>query len=179
MMGYNDSQQAMTQQEQMYQQEMMAGDPGYGYQYAGDMWQGRQPNDQSAQVRQALFTLEKMPKTEADWHKWLSLVEVLIDSIPRIPSSDSMTIDKINRKFKFLLNRANSQGCSGIMESKAMELLFMIRSQVSNGSIPTLGMTGVGAMITTHNTQKQEIRYPNQPQAAPGLLDIVQKFRGR
>jgi len=179
-MGYNDQQPEMTPQEMaMYQQQEAGMDPGYGYQYAGDMWQGRQPNDQSAQVRQALFTLDKMPKTEQDWHKWLSLVEVLIDAIPRIPSSDTMTIDKINRKFKFLLNRANSQGCSGIMESKAMELLFMVRSQVSNGSIQTVGMTGVGAMITTHNTQKQEIRYPNQPQAVPGIMDMLNRVRGK
>lgn len=166
-------QQDMAEQ-QMYEEQQQAA----GYTYPGDMWAGQRPNDQAAQVRQAIFEIEKMPKTAEEWQKWGLSVSAAIDAVARIPGIDSYDIEKINRKFKFLINRANSQGCKAIVESRMQEFLFLLRSYVSKGDVPLAGLTGVGAMITTHSQQKQEIRYPNQQQASFGLLDMI-PFVGR
>jgi len=58
------------------------------------------------------------------------------------------------------------------------EFLFLLRSYVAKGDVPLAGLTGVGAMITTHSQQKQEIRYPSVPQSSFGLLDML-PFVGR
>ena len=181
-MGYGDQRQAQAQNQQ-YQQEMaeqQAYDEqqGGGYTYPGDMWANQRPNDQAAQVRQAIFEIENMPKNAEEWQKWGLSVSAAIDAVARIPGIDSYDIEKINRKFKFLINRANSQGCKAIVESRMQEFLFLLRSYVAKGDVPLAGLTGVGAMITTHSQQKQEIRYPSVPQSSFGLLDML-PFVGR
>ena len=182
MMGYGDRQ--AQAQNQQYQQEM-AEQQAYedqqrqaGYTYPGDMWANQRPNDQAAQVRQAIFEIENMPKNAEEWQKWGLSVSAAIDAVARIPGIDSYDIEKINRKFKFLINRANSQGCKAIVESRMQEFLFLLRSYVAKGDVPLAGLTGVGAMITTHSQQKQEIRYPSVPQSSFGLLDML-PFVGR
>ena len=181
-MGYGDRQ--AQAQNQQYQQEM-AEQQAYedqqqqaGYTYPGDMWANQRPNDQAAQVRQAIFEIENMPKNAEEWQKWGLSVSAAIDAVARIPGIDSYDIEKINRKFKFLINRANSQGCKAIVESRMQEFLFLLRSYVAKGDVPLAGLTGVGAMITTHSQQKQEIRYPSVPQSSFGLLDML-PFVGR
>lgn len=173
--GEQPQQQAVQQYDDQYQQYP---DPTMGYQYPGDMWAGQRPNDQAAQVRQAIFEIEKMPQTKEEWQKWGYAISAAIDAVARIPGIDSYDIDKINRKFKFLINRANSQGCKAITESRMQEFLFLLRSYVAKGDVPLQGLTGVGAMITTHTNQKQDIRYPNQQQQSFGLMDMI-PFIGR
>ena len=171
--GQRQTQQEMAEQQAYDEQQQQA-----AYSYPGDMWANQRPNDQAAQVRQAIFEIEKMPKNAEEWQKWGLSVSAAIDAVARIPGIDSYDIEKINRKFKFLINRANSQGCKAIVESRMQEFLFLLRSYVAKGDVPLAGLTGVGAMITTHSQQKQEIRYPQQPQAGFGLLDML-PFVGR
>ena len=183
-MGYGQPQPAepapppqgpYEQQYDQYQQY-----PEQQYTYPGDMWAGQRPNDQAAQVRQAIFEIEKMPKTSDEWKNWSFGIAAAIDAVARIPGIDSYDIDRLNRKFKFLINRANSQGCRSIVESRFQEFMFLLRSYVAKGDIQLPGLTGVGAMITTHSQQKQEIRYPTQPQLTSGLIDaITAPFRRR
>ena len=176
-MGYGDQRQAQYQQE-MAEQQAYDEQQQVGYTYPGDMWANQRPNDQAAQVRQAIFEIENMPKNAEEWQKWGLSVSAAIDAVARIPGIDSYDIEKINRKFKFLINRANSQGCKAIVESRMQEFLFLLRSYVAKGDVPLAGLTGVGAMITTHSQQKQEIRYPSVPQSSFGLLDML-PFVGR
>jgi hypothetical protein len=178
MMEYGERQNQQQYQQDMAEQQMYEEQQQAGYTYPGDMWAGQRPNDQAAQVRQAIFEIENMPKTAEEWQKWGLSVSAAIDAVARIPGIDSYDIEKINRKFKFLINRANSQGCKAIVESRMQEFLFLLRSYVAKGDVPLAGLTGVGAMITTHSQQKQEIRYPNQQQASFGLLDMI-PFVGR
>ena len=179
-MGYGDSPQQNTGLQQQYdpQYDQQYEQQQQGYTYAGDMWANQRPNDQAAQVRQAIFEIEKMPRSPEEWREWRLTVAAAIDAVARIPGIDTYDIDKLNRKFKFLINRANSQGCRAIVESRMQEFLFMLRSYVAKGDTQLAGLTGVGAMITTHSQQKQEIRYPTQQQAGFGLLDML-PFRGR
>jgi hypothetical protein len=180
-MEYGETQAQQTQQQQQQvaaQQDQYQDYPEPGYNYPGDMWANQRPNDQAAQVRQAIFEIEKMPSTDKEWQSWSLGVAAAIDAVARIPGIDSYDIDKLNRKFKFLINRANSQGCKAIVESRMQEFQFLLRSYVAKGDVPLPGLTGVGAMITTHTNQKQEIRYPTQPQAGFGLLDMI-PFVGR
>ena len=178
MMEYGERQNQQQYQQDMAEQQAYEDQQQAGYTYHGDMWAGQRPNDQAAQVRQAIFEIDKMPKNAEEWQKWGLSVSAAIDAVARIPGIDSYDIEKINRKFKFLINRANSQGCKAIVESRMQEFLFLLRSYVSKGDVPLAGLTGIGAMITTHSQQKQEIRYPNQQQASFGLLDMI-PFVGR
>lgn len=169
--GNLEAQQQSEYDQQMYDQQQ-------GYSYPGDMWANQRPNDQAAQVRQAIFEIEKMPQNPDEWRQWQLTVAAAIDAVARIPGIDTYDIEKLNRKFKFLINRANSQGCRAIVESRMQEFLFMLRSYVAKGDVPLAGLTGVGAMITTHSQQKQEIRYPTQQQSSFGLIDML-PFVGR
>jgi hypothetical protein len=164
-MAYGDPQVPAEQQQQVAYD-----DPYQQYQYPGDMWAGRPPSDQSAQVRQAIFDCE-IPKTKAEFQDWIAMMSIAIDAVARIPGVDTYTMESLNRKFRFIISRANSQGSKNITVSNMQEFLFQLRSLVATGDKPTIGLTGVGAMITTHTNQKQEVRYPVQQQASFGLLD--------
>lgn len=180
MPGYNEPQDIVPQQQQHQQpqQYQQPYDDGYGYSYPGDMWAGRPSNDQAAQVRQAIFEC-KLPEQDEDLKNWLKMMRISIDVVARIPGITAADVDRLNRKFKFIINRANSQGCKAITESKMEEFLFLLRSMVAQVEQPIPGMSGVGAMIQTHSTQNQNIRYPLQQQQAPGILDLVRNIRGR
>lgn len=179
-MGYGDAPQqerAITQQGGQYPDEQYADQGDYGYPYAGDMWAGRPPSDQAAQVRQAIFDC-KIPDTEEGFQNWIVMVNSVVDAVARIPGIDHREVHKLNRKFKFLINRAKSQGSKKITEQRAQEFLFRLRSLVSQGDTELKGLTGIGSMISTHTNAKQEVRYPTQPQSMSGLLDML-PFRRR
>jgi hypothetical protein len=180
MSGYNDPQEQAVQQQQpgQPQQQYYGDDPNYGYTYPGDMWAGRPSSDQASQVRQAIFEC-KLPEKDEDFKDWFQMMRIAIDIVARIPGISSADVDRLNRKFKFVINRANSQGCRSITESKMQEFIFLLRSMVAQGDTPVVGLTGVEAMIATHTNQKQEIRYPTQQQQPPGLMDIYNRIRGR
>lgn len=179
-MEYNDPQQQAIQQQQAGQpQQAYYDDPNYGYQYPGDMWSGRPSNDQASQVRQALFQTRFSEMSEEESRKWFGMMQAMIERVAKIPGMDASDVDKIYRKFKFLINRANSQGCTAIMETKAQELMMLIELHFAKADIQMPGLSATGAMITTHTNQKQEIRYPTQQLQAPGIMDLVRQVRGR
>jgi hypothetical protein len=180
MMGYNEPEQQAVQPQQGGQQAYYPQDD-YGYQYPGDMWAGRPSNDQASQVRQALFQTGFSEMSEEESKKWFLMMQAMVERVAKIPGMDASDVDKIYRKFKFLINRANSQGCTSIMETKAQELIMLIELHFSKADIPMPGLSAVGAMITTHTNQKQDMtmRYPNQQQQAPGIMDLVRQVRGR
>jgi len=180
-MGYNDPQEQAVQQQQpgQPQQQGYYDDPNYGYSYPGDMWAGRPSSDQASQVRQALFQTRFSEMTEEESRKWFGMMQAMIERVAKIPGIDAADVDKIYRKFKFLINRANSQGCTAIMETKAQELMMLIELHFAKADVPMAGLSATGAMITTHSNQKQEIRYPTQQQQPPGLMDIYNRIRGR
>jgi hypothetical protein len=179
-MGYNDPQeQAVQQQQQQGQPQQYGDDPNYGYSYPGDMWAGRPSSDQASQVRQALFQTRFSEMTEEESRKWFGMMQAMIERVAKIPGMDAADVDKIYRKFKFLINRANSQGCTAIMETKAQELMMLIELHFAKADVQMPGLSATGAMITTHTNQKQEIRYPTQQVQAPGIMDIVNRMRGR
>lgn len=165
-MAYGDSNYPAVQQgQQPYQDDMM-------YDYPASAYAGRPPSDQAAQVRQAIFDCP-LPETEEDFQKWIPMMSVAVDAVARIPGIDGYSVDKLNRKFKFLINRASSQGSKHITSAMAQEFIFLLRSLVAKGDTPLQGLTGVGAMITTHTQQKTEMKYPMQQQASFGLRDLI------
>lgn len=176
MAGYNEPpEQAVMAPMQGYPQQY---DDYGGYTYPGDMWAGRPSNDQSAQVRQAIFEC-KLPEKDEEFRNWIGMMRIAIDAVARIPGIDAYDIDRLNRKFKFIINRANSQGCKAMTESRMQEFVFLLRSYVAKGDVPLQGLTGVSAMITTHSNQKTEMRYPVQQSPTFGLGDIVKMVRGK
>jgi len=179
MPGYNEE-QAVQQQQSGQPQQQYADDPNYGYSYPGDMWAGRPSNDQASQVRQALFQTKFSEMSEEESKKWFGMMQAMVERVAKIPGIDAYDVDKIYRKFKFLINRANSQGCTSIMETKAQELIMLIELHFAKADMPMAGLSATAAMITTHSTQKQDatIRYPTQQQA-PGITDLVRQIRGR
>lgn len=146
------------------QQGNMLMDPNdpYGYSYPGDMWAGRGPTDQAAQVRKALFECE-IPKTAAEFEEWIPMLRAIIDAVPRTPGYDAQIWGELNRDFEDLVDRAHSEGRSKIIASKMQKFFFKVRSLVPKGDIPVTGITGVGAMITTNTNQTQTIRMPQAP----------------
>lgn len=178
MMGYNEPDQALAPQ-QGQQPQQYYDDPNYGYSYPGDMWAGRQPNDQASQVRQALFDSKLSTLSDDELREWYKLMRIMIERVAKIPGIDAADVDRLYRKFKFLINRANSQGCKAVMETRAQELIMLIELHLAKADVQMPGLSAVGAMITTHTNQKQEVRYPVQQQQAPGIMDLVRQIRGR
>ena len=179
-MGYNEPEQQAVQPQQGGQQAYYPQDD-YGYQYPGDMWAGRPSNDQASQVRQALFQTKFSEMSEEESKKWFGMMQAMVERVAKIPGIDAYDVAKIYRKFKFLINRANSQGCTSIMETKAQELIMLIELHLAKADMPMAGLSATGAMITTHTNQKQDatMRYPNQQMQAPGIMDLVRQVRGR
>jgi hypothetical protein len=153
--GQPGQQGQMTQQQGMYPED---------YYYPGDTYRGMQPNDQAAQVRQALFNLE-IPGLETDYGQWIPMFITLLDAAPRIPGIDGRDFRRISRRFKDMVARAHSQGRKRVTAATCQEILFELRLLVSRCDTPAMGMSGVGAMITSNVNQKQDIRMPQQPQA--------------
>lgn len=178
-MAYGDPQQQEQAMVPAEQQQMEYYDnPDQMYTYPGDMWAGRPSSDQAAQVRKAIFECD-IPEDEAGFQNWILMMRAAIDAVARIPGIDHREVHKLNRKFKFLINRAKAQGSRKITETRAQEFIFHLRSLVPQGDTELKGLTGIGAMITTHSNAKQEVRYPQQSQNASfGLLDLL-PFRGR
>lgn len=146
------------------------------YAYVGDAWKNKISNDQSAQVREALFGC-KLP-TESDFEEWFSTLAFAIDLVARIPGYDVSVYAELNRDMEDLVDRANSQGRRRIVASKMQKFIFKLRSLVAKGDAPIPGVTGVTAMITTNNNARQEIRMPQQtPQ--PNFLGGIGSLLGR
>ena len=136
------------------------------------MYAGKASHDQAAQVRQALFEM-KLPETKEEFQDWIDMMRIAVDAVARIPGIDGYMVDRLNRKFNFIISRANAQGSKNITASQMQKFVFLLRSLVAKGDTPLAGLTGVGAMITTHTNQKsvQDIRYPQQPSF--GLMDLL------
>jgi hypothetical protein len=58
---------------------------------------------------------------------------------------------------------------------------MLVELHMAKADIPMAGLSAVGAMITTHTNQKQDmtVRYPNQQQQSPGIMDLYHQIRGR
>lgn len=146
------------------------------YYYPGDQWHNKPSNDQAAQVREALFGC-KLPD-ETDFQEWFPALASAIDLVARIPGFDTAIYAELNRDMEDLVDRSNSQGRRKIIASKMQKFIFKLRSLVPKGDVPIAGVTGVTAMITTQQNQKQEVRM--QQQQAPssifgGLTNLVRR----
>lgn len=170
--GYGQSPQQQPPQQQPQQGQMVAQDQsGYyddGFGYYGNTFRGMQSSDQAAQVRQALFVLESL-SPETDFHRWLEMFSVILDAAPRIPGISKEDYRSLSRRFKDIVERAHSQGRKRVLASKCQTILLDMRLLVSVSETPAIGMSGVGAMITTNVKQDQTIRMPQQPATAPGF----------
>jgi len=140
---------------------------------------GRSPNDQSAQVRAALFAIP-LP-TEKNFEQWFPVLRSAIDIVARIPGYDTKVYNELTRDMEDLVDRANSQGRRKIVASKMQKFIFKLRALVPKGDVPIAGMTGVTAMITTNVNQKQfqEVRMPVQQNAPQSLFSGVKQYLNR
>jgi len=162
--AYGETPQQGQQNQQNQQLAQQQGQYPEDYYYPGDTYRGMQPNDQAAQVRQALFSLE-IPSVETDYGQWIPMFITLLDAAPRIPGIDGRDFRRLSRRFKDMVARAHSQGRKRVTAATCQEILFELRLLVSRCDTAAVGMSGVGAMITTNMNQKQDIRMPQQPQA--------------
>ena len=133
-----------------------------GYDYYGNTFRGMGPSDQAAQVRKAIFDCP-LPEADSDFGEWIPMLAVAVDMVSRIPGVDHTVIGELNLRMELIVDRAHSQGRKRSVAAKMQKLIFRLRSYVSMGDTPLAGMTGVTAMITTNQNQKQEIRMPQQP----------------
>ena len=172
--GYGEvpEQQQPNQQQQQQGGQMQAQQQGYcmypeDYQYYGDTFRGMQPNDQAAQIRKAIFDCP-LPDEDSDFGQWIPMLTSAIDMVARIPGADKQMIRELNLRMEHIVDRAHSQGRKRQVAAKMQKLLFRLRSYVAIVEIPHVGMSGVGAMVTTNQNVKQDIRYPQQPQQQAG-----------
>jgi hypothetical protein len=140
-----------------------------GYDYYGNTFRGMGPSDQAAQVRKAIFDCP-LPEADADFGEWIPMLSVAVDMVSRIPGVDHNVINELNLRMELIVDRAHSQGRRRSVAAKMQKLIFRLRSYVSMGDTPMTGMTGVTAMITTNQNQKQEIRMPQQPATTTSSL---------
>lgn len=150
---------AQQGQEVATQQQGMGYDDGYDY--YGNTFRGMQPSDQSAQVRKAIFDCP-LPEADSDFGEWIPMLAVAVDAVSRIPGIDHTVINELNLRMELIVDRAHSQGRRRSVAAKMQKLIFRLRSYVSMGDTPMTGLTGVGAMITTNQNVKQEVRMPQQ-----------------
>jgi len=171
-MAYGDPVQPQ-QPQQHGQGQLPPGQGQYiddGYYYPGDMWQGQKSTDHALQTREALYTAvdELLDDNEA-FETWVSQRRLALRRASRIPGVDTKTLHALVRRFKLVVVRAHSEGKSKILRSMMENLDFELELLVSKADMPMTGLSGIGSMITSQTSQKQEIRMPQQ-QSPPGLF---------
>lgn len=170
-MGYGDPVQPQQPQQQGQLPPGQGYDPYYdGYQYPGDMWQGKPSADHALQTREALYTsVDALLDDDEAFETWISQRRLALRRASRIPGVDTKTLHALMRRFKLIVVRAHSEGKSKILRSMVENLDFELELLVSKADMPMAGLSGIGSMITTSTNQKQEIRMPQQ-QSPPGLF---------
>jgi hypothetical protein len=161
--GYNQppkQEQPQSQQQVATQGEEYPSD----YYYPQDTFRGMMPNDQAAQVRQAVYPDDIYITEDADFEQYIPMLMTLIDRVARIPGIDHNQVTHLNRKMIDIIDRAHSEGRRKVTASKMQKMYFKLRSLVPQGDIAMPGMTGIGAIVTTNTNVKQELKTPQQPQ---------------
>lgn len=174
MMGYGDPVQPQ-QQPQPGQGQLPPGQGQYqdDYYYPGDMWQGKPSADHALQTREALYTsVDALLDDDEAFETWISQRRLALRRASRIPGVDTKTLHALVRRFKLVVVRAHSEGKSKILRSMVENLDFELELLVSKADMPMSGLSGIGSMITSQSSQKQEIRMPQQ-QSAPGLFSGI------
>jgi hypothetical protein len=170
MMVYGDPVPPPQQPQQ--QGQLPAGQGQYldDYYYPGDMWQGKPSADHALQTREALYTsVDSLLDDDAAFETWISQRRLALRRASRIPGVDTKTLHALVRRFKLVVVRAHSEGKSKILRSMMENLDFELELLVSKADMPMSGLSGIGSMITSQTSQKQEIRMPQQ-QSPPGLF---------
>lgn len=171
MMGYGDPVQPQQPQQQG-QGQLPAGQGQYmdDYYYPGDMWAGKPSADHALQTREALYTsVDALLDDKEAFEEWVTQRRLLLTRASRIPGIDTKSLHSLMRRFKMIVVRAHSEGKSKILRSKVENLDFELELLVSKADMPMAGLSGIGSMITSQSSQKQEIRMPQQ-QSPPGLF---------
>lgn len=139
----------------------------------------KNPNDQAAQVRAALFAIP-LP-TEKNFEEWFPVLRAAIDIVARVPGYDTKVFNELNRQMEDIVDRANSHGRRKIVASKMQKFIFKLRALVPKGDTTISGMTGVTAMITSNVNQRQvqEVRMPVQQAPPQSLFSGVKRYLER
>jgi hypothetical protein len=165
-MGYGEQQ--LPEQSQQQQQPQDYGPDAYDY--LGDTYKGKQSNDTALQVREAQYTsIDKFHEDAFVFENWASSRRLIMARASRIPGIDSKTFNRLSVMFKYIVNRAHSEGKTKVLRGMSEEFDFDLELLVSKGDVAMTGLTGIGAMVTNQSNSKQEIRMPVQ-QKPPGFF---------
>jgi len=168
-MAYGDP---PSQQQPQQQGQLPAGQGQYPedeYYYPGDMWRGKPSGDQALQTREALYTsVDGLLDNEQVFETWAAARQLALKRASRIPGIDTKMLHHLIRKWKMVVVRSHSEGKSKILRSMMENLDFELELLVSKADAPMAGLSGIGSMITSQSSQKQEIRMPQQ-QKSPGF----------
>lgn len=162
-MAYGDPAPQPQQQQQGQPQitdDQYYDNPGY---YPGDMWAGKPSQDHALQVREAQYSeVDRLQDEEGVFDDWNKSRRLMLARASRIPGIDTKTYNRLWRRWKYIVNRAHSEGKSNILKTMCEDFDFGLELLVSKSDIQMPGMSGIGAMITNQSTSKQEIRMPQQ-----------------
>jgi hypothetical protein len=170
MVGYGE--QPLPPQNQPQDQSSVSNDPTIEdyMDYADEMHRGKQSNDTALQVREAQYTtVDKFHEDEQVFEKWLSSRRLIMARASRIPGIDSRIYNQLSVQFKYIVNRAHSEGKTKVLRAMCEEFDFDLELLVSKGDVAMTGLTGIGAMVTNNSNSKTEVRMPTQPKP-PGFF---------
>lgn len=167
-MGYGDQQLPDIEQQQPRQQSQSY-EPD-AYDYLSDVSKNKQSNDTALQVREAQYTIiDKFHEDDFVFEKWVTSRRLIMARASRIPGIDTKIFNQLSVQFKFIVNRAHSEGKTKVLRGMSEEFDFDLELLVSKGDVAMTGLTGIGAMVTNQSNSKQEIRMPS-PQKPPGFF---------
>jgi hypothetical protein len=178
-MGYGDPVQPQQQPQQQGQLPPGQGQYVDDYYYPGDMWQGKPSSDHALQTREALYTsVDALLDDDEAFETWVSQRRLTLRRASRIPGISTKSLHALIRRFKLVVVRAHSEGKSKILRSMVENFEMELELLVSKADEPMAGLSGIGSMITSQSSQKQEIRMPQQ-QSPPGLFSGISNWIGR
>ena len=156
---------ALSIQEQAFQ-------AGYTSGYYDQQGNLKSPTNFTAQMMDKLFHC-KLPKEKKDYDEFYEMLPTVIAALPRIPNISQLEYKRVVRIWHDIREMSASEGAERVVASDLIQLIFELRLLVARGDFPLPGLTGVSAIITTKQENKQEVRMPQVKEQGGGFFGFL------
>lgn len=115
---------------------------------------------------QTMLVLFKTLDPETDHDIYAQMYNAIIERLIRLPNISKADVRRLNRDFADIEDLSACKGTKRMVASRNRKLYLELCSLAACGENPLVGMTSVGALVTTRQQQEQTIKMPQQQEVA-------------
>lgn len=158
-------------------QSVMALDEAYrsGYNDAG----GSRKASNSFDTKMLSMLMDcPMPSRESDLREYITMLNIVISILPKIPNYDMKTYREICRDFEDIIDQSQSEGMGDVVAADMQRLIMKLRAIApAGGQFEMKGLTPVSAAITTRHQSESMVKVPTQAtQPTGGTFGFLNPF---